>query len=394
MIGMVGIEDPLRPDVPEAIKLCNRAGITVRMVTGDNLITAKSIASKCGIITGEKFELMLDSQKFNQLIRDKKGNFDQDLFDKVWPKLKVLARSSPSDKYILVNGILNTNLPDKQIVAVTGDGTNDAPALKRADVGFAMGLTGTDIAKEACDIIITDDNFSNIVKAICWGRNVYDSISKFIQFQLTVNFAAILLSIITSIFFDGNVFKASQLLWVNLVMDTFASLALATDSPTPDVIDRKPYTRNKSLLSKNMCVFIAFHTFYQVAVILIIVFLGPTLFSLDNEFYLNHYLETIGTATINTSHTTFIFNIFVIMQIFNEINARKVHGERNVFSNIFVNKIFIGIIVLTIFVQVLIIQFGYGLFHVVPLNPELWMYSILIGFSVLIYHQLVVINVP
>ena len=196
-ICLVGIEDPVRPEVPDAIKKCQSSGVVVRMVTGDNVNTATSIALKCGIIKpGDDF-LILESKDFNKKIRDSTGEVSQDLLDKVWPKLRVLARSSPQDKYILVNGIVDSKLyKGSEVVAVTGDGTNDGPALKRADVGFAMGIQGTDVAKEASDIILTDDNFSSIVKAVMWGRNGYDAIAKFLQFQLTVNFVAGIFSVI------------------------------------------------------------------------------------------------------------------------------------------------------------------------------------------------------
>ncbi len=196
-ICLVGIEDPVRPEVPAAVASCQSSGVVVRMVTGDNINTATSIAMKCGIIKpGDDF-LILESKEFNKRIRDANGEVQQELLDKVWPKLRVLARSSPQDKYILVNGIVVSTATDNQeVVAVTGDGTNDGPALKRADVGFAMGIQGTDVAKEAADIIITDDNFSSIVKAMMWGRNVYDAIAKFLQFQLTVNITAGVFSVI------------------------------------------------------------------------------------------------------------------------------------------------------------------------------------------------------
>ena len=184
------------------------------MVTGDNVITARSIAIKCGIIcaddtrrTHDKHnehddddDVVLESSEFNRRIRDEHGQVQQELVDRVWPRLRVLARSSPQDKHVLVNAIVESRLDaNRQVVAVTGDGTNDGPALKRADVGFAMGIQGTDVAKEAADIIITDDNFSSIVHAIKWGRNVYDSIAKFLQFQLTANVTTAILSVVSAI---------------------------------------------------------------------------------------------------------------------------------------------------------------------------------------------------
>ena len=192
-VCICGIQDPVRPEVPEAIRKCKSAGIVVRMVTGDNVNTARSIARACGIIGVNDDFLVLEGKQFNERIRDEHGNVCQEKVDQIWPRLRVLARSSPQDKYVLVKNIISSKLnPNREVVAVTGDGTNDGPALKKADVGFAMGIQGTDVAKEASDIILTDDNFNSIVKAVMWGRNVYDSIAKFLQFQLTVNVVAVI----------------------------------------------------------------------------------------------------------------------------------------------------------------------------------------------------------
>jgi P-type Ca2+ transporter type 2B len=240
-IAIVGIEDPVRPEVPPAIQLCQRAGVVVRMVTGDNVTTAKSIALKCGIISAHGNELVMEGPDFRRKVLDDDGNLRQAEFDKIWPHLRVLARSSPKDKYTLVSGLIASTLyKDRQVVAVTGDGTNDAPALKRADVGFAMGISGTPVAKDASDIILMDDNFNSIVQAVKWGRNVYDSIAKFLQFQLTVNVVAVLTAVIGAFALSESPLTAVQLLWINLIMDSFASLALATEPPTDALLDRKP----------------------------------------------------------------------------------------------------------------------------------------------------------
>ncbi|KAJ8386664.1 hypothetical protein AAFF_G00167800 [Aldrovandia affinis] len=229
---VVGIEDPVRPEVPDAIKKCQRAGITVRMVTGDNINTARAIATKCGILLpGDDF-LCMEGKEFNRRIRNEKGEIEQERIDKIWPKLRVLARSSPTDKHTLVKGIIDsTVMEQRQVVAVTGDGTNDGPALKKADVGFAMGIAGTDVAKEASDIILTDDNFSSIVKAVMWGRNVYDSISKFLQFQLTVNVVAVIVAFTGACITQDSPLKAVQMLWVNLIMDTTLIMAVCAPGP-------------------------------------------------------------------------------------------------------------------------------------------------------------------
>uniref|UniRef100_A0A8C6TS15 Calcium-transporting ATPase n=1 Tax=Neogobius melanostomus TaxID=47308 RepID=A0A8C6TS15_9GOBI len=362
-ITVVGIEDPVRPEVPEAIRKCQRAGITVRMVTGDNINTARAIAAKCGIIhPGDDF-ICLEGKDFNRRIRNEKGEIEQERIDKIWPKLRVLARSSPTDKHTLVKGIIDsTALEQRQVVAVTGDGTNDGPALKKADVGFAMGIAGTDVAKEASDIILTDDNFSSIVKAVMWGRNVYDSISKFLQFQLTVNVVAVIVAFTGACITQDSPLKAVQMLWVNLIMDTFASLALATEPPTEALLLRKPYGRNNPLISLTMMKNILGHGVYQLIIIFTLLFIGERIFNIDSG-------RNAPLHSPPSEHYTIIFNTFVLMQLFNEINARKIHGERNVFDGIFRNPIFCSIVLGTFAMQI-VIQWLWCLF--VGVGELLW----------------------
>uniref|UniRef100_A0A8C7HD64 Calcium-transporting ATPase n=1 Tax=Oncorhynchus kisutch TaxID=8019 RepID=A0A8C7HD64_ONCKI len=382
-ITVVGIEDPVRPEVPDAIKKCQRAGITVRMVTGDNINTARAIAAKCGIIQpGDDF-LCIDGKEFNRRIRNEKGEVEQERIDKVWPKLRVLARSSPTDKHTLVKGIIDsTVLEQRQVVAVTGDGTNDGPALKKADVGFAMGIAGTDVAKEASDIILTDDNFSSIVKAVMWGRNVYDSISKFLQFQLTVNVVAVIVAFTGACITQDSPLKAVQMLWVNLIMDTFASLALATEPPTESLLLRKPYGRNNPLISRTMMKNILGHAIYQLTIIFTLLFAGEKIFNIDSGRHAPLHSPP-------SEHYTIIFNTFVLMQLFNEINARKIHGERNVFDGIFHNPIFCSIVLGTFLMQFVIVQFGGKPFSCTPLNVEQWLWCLLVGVGELLWGQLI-----
>ncbi|XP_036389492.1 plasma membrane calcium-transporting ATPase 2-like isoform X6 [Megalops cyprinoides] len=382
-ICVVGIEDPVRPEVPEAIRKCQRAGITVRMVTGDNINTARAIAIKCGIIhPGEDF-LCIDGKEFNRRIRNQKGEVEQERIDKLWPKLRVLARSSPTDKHTLVKGIIDSTLVDqRQVVAVTGDGTNDGPALKKADVGFAMGIAGTDVAKEASDIILTDDNFSSIVKAVMWGRNVYDSISKFLQFQLTVNVVAVIVAFTGACITQDSPLKAVQMLWVNLIMDTFASLALATEPPTESLLLRKPYGRNNPLISLTMMKNILGHGLYQLSIIFTLLFVGEQIFDMDNG-------RNAPLHSPPSEHYTVIFNTFVMMQLFNEINARKIHGERNVFDGIFRNPIFCSIVLGTFAIQVVIVQFGGKPFSCSPLDLEKWMWCVFLGLGELVWGQVI-----
>ncbi|KAG8589063.1 hypothetical protein GDO81_006237 [Engystomops pustulosus] len=382
-IAVVGIEDPVRPEVPEAIQKCQRAGITVRMVTGDNINTARAIATKCGILQpGEDF-LCLEGKEFNTLIRNEKGEVEQDKLDKVWPRLRVLARSSPTDKHTLVKGIIDSTVVEqRQVVAVTGDGTNDGPALKKADVGFAMGIAGTDVAKEASDIILTDDNFTSIVKAVMWGRNVYDSISKFLQFQLTVNVVAVIVAFTGACITQDSPLKAVQMLWVNLIMDTFASLALATEPPTESLLLRKPYGRNKPLISRTMMKNILGHAVYQLTIIFTLLFAGEKFFDIDSG-------RNVPLHSPPSEHYTIVFNTFVMMQLFNEINARKIHGERNVFENIFRNPIFCAVVVGTFAAQIVIVEFGGKPFSCSGLTLSQWFWCIFIGVGELLWGQLI-----
>lgn len=281
------------------------------MITGDNVSTARSIALKCGIIKPCDRFLVLDGKEFNRRIRpNRSSEVSQDLFDQVAPNLRVLARSSPQDKYLLVKHLVeSSNGSTPEIVAVTGDGTNDGPALKKADVGFSMGIQGTDVAKEASDIsnrkrnrqkktretekrprdneriefieisfsfisVLVDDNFTSIVKAVMWGRNVIDSLSKFLQFQLTVNLVALICAFVGACVVKESPLRAVQMLWVNLIMDTLASLALATDKPNRELLKRKPLGRSYPLISARMWKNIVGHSFYQLTIILVLLFQG------------------------------------------------------------------------------------------------------------------------
>lgn len=421
LIGVVGIEDPVRPEVPKAIKQCQMAGITVRMVTGDNVMTARSIAQKCGIIEpGDKNSLVIEGKEFNKEIRDIKGNVKQSKIDEIWPKLRVLARSSPADKHTLVKGMIDAKLPDQglQIVAVTGDGTNDGPALKVADVGFAMGIAGTDVAKEASDIILIDDNFRSIVRAVMWGRNVYDNISKFLQFQLTVNVCAILCAVIGSATTGASPLKAVQMLWVNLIMDTFASIALAAEPPTEALLNRKPYPRNKALISVVMAKNIFCHAFYQFIIMLIALFLPSSLPCNRNlpagdvekgritqcwgsgdtkdpaatwgvTPYDRYELTGKMAKSFPTEQFTLVFNLFVCLQLFNQINARMIHGEWNVFKGILNNRSYLFILIGEFVAQVFMVQYAGQFTTCSTLDLTQWIFCILVGATELIFGQIV-----
>lgn len=251
IIALAGIKDIIREEVPDAVKDCNTAGVRVRMITGDNKKTAIAIAKECHILNeGEenKANVVMTGPEFydfvgglvNKKTREEckvMGADENEVIGNeanmriIRKELKVLARSRPNDKYIMVKGLRDIG----DIVAVTGDGTNDAPALKKADVGFAM-KTGTNVAHNASDIIIQDDNFASIVKACKWGRNVYDNIRRFLQFQLTVNVVALCTAFAGACILWESPLAAIQLLWVNMIMDSLASLALATETPKPELL--------------------------------------------------------------------------------------------------------------------------------------------------------------
>lgn len=245
-IFIAGISDPLRPEVRSAIESCKKGGISVRMFTGDNQVTAASIAADCGILTDDDFgpNAVLPSEEFIKRIKNSQDEVDRESFLENWRDIRVLARCSPSDKYTIVESLKRFT---DEIVAVTGDGTNDAPALRIANVGFAMN-DGTQIAKEAADIILVDNNFASTVSAALWGRNVYSNISKFLQFQLTVNLVALITAAGGAIASAESPLTTVQMLWVNLIMDSLASLALATGYPDISLLEQKPYKKGTQLV--------------------------------------------------------------------------------------------------------------------------------------------------
>ncbi|KAH8808464.1 hypothetical protein F5884DRAFT_371831 [Xylogone sp. PMI_703] len=354
-LSVVGIQDPLREGVADAVKTCQKAGVVVRMVTGDNLNTAKAIATECGIYTPGG--IIMEGPVFRKL---SKKQMDETIL-----RLQVLARSSPEDKRILVKRLKEKG----ETVAVTGDGTNDAPALKTADVGFSMGIAGTEVAKEASAIILMDDNFNSIVKAMMWGRAVNDAVKKFLQFQITVNITAVLLTFVSAVASSSetSVLTAVQLLWVNLIMDTMAALALATDPPTPSILDRKPDPKSAPLISITMWKMIIGESIYQLVITFLLYFGAKSILSYDSD------RETGQIATL-------VFNTFVWMQIFNQWNNRRLDNHFNIFEGMLNNWFFIAINVVMVGGQVMIIFVGGKAFNVVHLNGAQWAYSIVLGF--------------
>eukprot|EP00283_Hemiselmis_rufescens_P003929 CAMPEP_0173418082 /NCGR_PEP_ID=MMETSP1357-20121228/310_1 /TAXON_ID=77926 /ORGANISM="Hemiselmis rufescens, Strain PCC563" /LENGTH=1081 /DNA_ID=CAMNT_0014380511 /DNA_START=137 /DNA_END=3382 /DNA_ORIENTATION=- len=447
LIGLVGLEDPVRAEVPAAIETCKGAGIVVRMVTGDNPRTAAAIARKCGILSADleaaSDYCIMTGLEFREKVVNDDETINQPEFDKIWPHLRVLARSSPLDKLTLVTGIQQSRIGVPQTVAVTGDGTNDAPALKRADVGFAMGQTGTQVAQNAADIIVMDDNFASIVQAVKWGRCVYDNICKFLQFQLTVNLTACAIAVVGSSILTESPLNVIQLLWVNMIMDSFASVALATEDPLPDLLLRSPYPRDQPLLSNRMIRQLVGHSGWQMFVLFLMIFaLGdvcppsPANHDLcapfgklyhdaagtmrsgrpdayDSQYYTYDetcippysednpksyaFNETTGAMdplrppaycvtehgghTPPSRHFTILFTVFVMMQLFNQINSRKLHGEPNVFVGILDNKFFVAIMAMEFFMQLVMVELpGVNLaMGCKGLNMNDWLLCLFIG---------------
>ncbi|KAK3223898.1 hypothetical protein Dsin_010923 [Dipteronia sinensis] len=352
LIAVVGIKDPVRPGVKEAVQTCLAAGITVRMVTGDNINTAKAIAKECGILTDDG--LAIEGPDF----RSKSPQEMKELI----PKLQVMARSSPTDKHTLVTQLRNVF---REVVAVTGDGTNDAPALHEADIGLAMGIAGTEVAKENADVIIMDDNFTTILNVARWGRAVYINIQKFVQFQLTVNVVALTINFVSACVTGSAPLTAVQLLWVNMIMDTLGALALATEPPNDGLMKRPPIGRKVYFINKTMWRNIIGQSIYQIAVLGVLQFCGKQILKLSGEN---------ATAVLNT----FIFNTFVFCQVFNEINSRDME-KINVFQGIFDSWVFMGVMVSTVVFQIVIVEFLGTFAGTVPLCWDLWLSSVLIG---------------
>ncbi|XP_062006579.1 putative calcium-transporting ATPase 11, plasma membrane-type isoform X2 [Rosa rugosa] len=352
LIAVVGIKDPVRPGVKEAVQTCLAAGITVRMVTGDNIYTAKAIARECGILT--ESGLAIEGPEFR--------NMSPAEMKAVIPRIQVMARSLPLDKHTLVKNLRDTF---REVVAVTGDGTNDAPALHEADIGLAMGIAGTEVAKESADVIILDDNFSTIVNVARWGRSVYINIQKFVQFQLTVNVVALMINFVSACVSGDAPLTAVQLLWVNMIMDTLGALALATEPPNEGLMKRPPVSRGTSFITRPMWRNIIGQSIYQLAVLGVLDFRGTQLLGLTGSDATD-ILDTV------------IFNAFVFCQVFNEINSRDIE-KINIFRGMFDSWVFLGVMVCTVGFQFVLVEFLGAFASTVPLSWQLWLLCIILG---------------
>ncbi len=348
--GFVAINDPLREDVFVAVEHCRNAGIDLKMLTGDNIITAKSIANELNIL--DENHIAVEAKTLENIS-------DEELAD-LLPKIRVIARSTPIIKMRVVNALKAKG----NVVAVTGDGINDAPAIKNADVGVAMGISGTEVSKEASDIVLLDDSFSTIVKAVQWGRGIYENFQRFIQFQLTVNLSSVVVVLFSILAGFKSPFTALQLLWINIIMDGPPALTLGLEPIREDLMNRQPTKRNSSIVSKGMLSRIVFNGLFISAV-----------------FMSQHTWNFLGGT--EEQMDTILFTLFVVFQLFNAFNSRELTNT-SVFKNYANNKLMLLVFAITFSLQIIITQFGGAFFGTVPLPFMMWMKIISIAFTVIL----------
>jgi magnesium-transporting ATPase (P-type) len=379
------------------------------MISGDNLETAVYMAKLSGILQGEdeKYDkVCMMGKEFREAVggvrkvMDHTGNEKWEVVNKqnfkpIAQRLKVLARSTPEDKFAMIVGLKDLGAN----VAVTADGINDALALKNANVGFCMG-SGCVVAKESSDIVFLDDNFKSVFRATQWGRNIYDNVRKFIQFQITINISALLIVFLSGATLGDSPFNVIQLLWVNMVMDTLAALALATEPPHPTELKQGKIKKSDRVFLPEMWRAIFSQVIYQQLVMIILLYGGPAMFGIkydliNTDFYVtsnNPLLE--GTPTNKLVHYTFLFNTFMMMNLFNELNCRKLGvQEYNIFERFFNNKLFLLIICAQFAAQWFIVaigtfggpgEIGATVFRTTPLPFTMVLASVLFGCGSLI----------
>ncbi|MBR3229686.1 MAG: calcium-translocating P-type ATPase, PMCA-type [Bacilli bacterium] len=356
LIGLIYIKDEVRKEAIKGLELINKAGINTIMITGDNIETAKAIGKEVGLIKN-KDDIIIESKELNAMTEEE--------IIKILPNLKILARSLPQDKSRLVKIAQKKGL----VVGMTGDGVNDAPALKKADVGFSMG-SGTEVAKEASDIVILDDNLLSISNAILYGRTIFKSIRKFIIFQLTMNICAVSISIIGPFIGVDTPVTVTQMLWINMVMDTLAALAFSYEPPLEEYMEEKPKTKDEQIINRYMKDEILFTG--TISALICVLFLKlPLIHSIFRDSKTDKYLMTA------------FFGLFIFMGIFNSFNART--HRLNLFSNLTKNKVFIAIIVFIIIVQIYLIYYGGKIFRTYGLN--------MIEFEIMIFISMLVIPI-
>lgn len=353
--GFAVISDPLSPDVYDAIKNCRAAGIEVKMLTGDNIRTARAIANELNMLDDD--HIAVEASEIE--------NMSDDELKAALKKIQVIARSTPLVKMRVVKLLKE----EKNVVAVTGDGINDAPAIKHADVGIAMGIAGTDVTKEAGDMVLLDDSFSTIIKAVQWGRGIYENFKRFIQFQLTVNVSSVVVVIASILVGFAAPFTALELLWINIIMDGPPALTLGLEPLRADLLKRKPTKRNENIISKSMLTRIFTNGVFISAV-----------------FMLQHFKNFLGATP--GEEGTVLFTLFVLFQLFNAFNCREL-DETPMIKNIMKNKLMLGVFLLVLILQFVITQFGGAVFETVPLSAVMWIKMLATAFTVVILNEAV-----
>lgn len=356
--GFVAITDPLRPDVGEAVAKCKSAGINVKMLTGDNIITARAIATELGIL--DYGCMAVEAGEIEALS-------DEELSKKL-PFISVIARSTPVVKMRVVNLLKSLG----NVVAVTGDGINDAPAIKNADVGIAMGIAGTEVSKEASDVVLLDDSFSTIEKAIEWGRGIYENFQRFIQFQLTVNMSSVIVVLFSIIAGLKAPFTAIQLLWINIVMDGPPAISLGLEPIHDNLMKRKPVARDSSIISKEMMLKIVLNGLF-----ISIVFMAQNIWNF--------------MGANSEQNATVLFTMFVLFQIFNSFNSRKIGNSESIFVGIFNNKLMLLALFVTFCLQIVITQFGGRVFKTTHLGFDMWVRIVCVSLSVVVFSEIITI---
>ena len=342
--AVAAISDPVREDVPAAVGRCLGAGIAIKIVTGDTPATAREIARQIGL-----WDDAVDGERNHMTGTEFAAMSDEELLDRVG-ELKIMSRARPLDKQRLVRLLQQRG----EVVAVTGDGTNDAPALNFANVGLSMG-SGTSVAKDASDITLLDDSFASIATAVMWGRSLYRNIQRFVLFQLTINFAAIVICFVGAIFGTDMPLTVVQILWVNIIMDTFAAMAMASLPPNPEVMRDKPRPRNEFIITPAMA-----RTLFTCGGVMVVVLLGML-------FY-----WSFGSGEMTVRELTLFFSTFVFMQLWNMFNAKGFETRHPVFKDWHGCREFFLILLAIAVGQVLIVEFGGAVFRTVPLSWCEW----------------------
>jgi magnesium-transporting ATPase (P-type) len=380
LTGFIAFVDPVRPNAANAILACRHAGVRATLVSGDNLITATTIARQVGLLrpgfkTGLQSllatlrnedvpdeDFVLEGPEFEEL--------DTADLDRVIHRIRVVARASPVDKYRIVERLKSAG----EIVAVTGDSPNDEAALRKAEIGLALGSKGSEVAKRASDIVVVDDDITSIMRAIMWGRNVYDNVRKFLQFQLAVAFVVTVTAFVSAVSKYGMPLTSVQMIWINIILDTMAGLALGSEKPTPTLLNRKPYRRRSGLITKAMLRNILGQGVVQSIVILVVLYFGTAIFGLDEKGY-DH-------PTKATTHYTMVFTTVIFFTIFHQINCRRV-TEWNIFKSIHANWRFAVTIVFTVIVQIFLVEVCGPFIRTTPLTISQWLWCLGLGATAL-----------